>query len=125
MTVQAKRTITQSLSWLLATLLLVVAVGGKSWSVLPEKSRSVPATEKSTATPEKQSEQANVSALSLDAVVTPASSFDFSQQYYVLPPPSWRAIEVLTTVPACFHEFFHFFSYFRKVFGHHIAINAP
>ncbi|HEV7351141.1 hypothetical protein [Telluribacter sp.] len=106
-------------------MLLLVAVGGKSWSVTQEGKQKVATEQKATAADERQPDAARMSELSLDAVVIPASSFDFAQTFYLLPPPTWRFVEVASALPASFSEPFHFFSYFRKVFGHHIAINAP
>jgi hypothetical protein len=113
------------MSWLLATLLLLVAVGGKSWSVSQETKYQVPVAQQGTSADESRPDAAKVSQLSLDAVVTPATSFDFSQISYLLPPPTWRFVEVASSIPASFTVPFYLFSYFRNVFGHHIAINAP
>ncbi|GAB3177251.1 hypothetical protein [Telluribacter humicola] len=109
----------------MATILLMVAVGGKSWSVSQEGKHKVALEQKATAADESRSDAAKVSELSLDAVVIPAASFDFAQAIYLLPPPTWHFVEVATAIPASFSEPFYLFSYFRKVFGHHIAINAP
>lgn len=67
----------------------------------------------------------SVDAPLLDAVVTPAASFDFGPQHCFQLAHSQRGTRLLSQVPACFSEFFHFFAYFRNVFGHHIVINAP
>jgi hypothetical protein len=77
------------------------------------------------AKPEKATAQ--LSAKSLEAVVAPAVQLgDSGQTVFLLPAPT-LIILLLLSVPLLRHFTLpHFyFSFFRHVFGHHIATNAP
>lgn len=102
--------------------MLVAAVAGKSWTVpsLPvEKDKTEQTSQKAT------DETATISELSLHAVVTPALSFDFSKSLYVLPHVETYTFQDKEKVPFAHRTLFYYFSYFRKIFGHFIAPNAP
>ncbi|MCY7357690.1 MAG: hypothetical protein LH609_09495 [Rudanella sp.] len=68
-----------------------------------------------------------VSMASFEAVVTPATSFDFGETVWLLPPPVMAVLLLLAAVTIRFvvSEPYFYFSYFRNVFGHFIAPNAP
>jgi len=68
-----------------------------------------------------------VSTTSFEAVVTPATSFDFGETVWLLPPPVMAVLLLLAAVTVRFviSEPYFYFSYFRHVFGHFIAPNAP
>ncbi len=108
-------------------MMLLVAVAGKSWSVasLPvekekaEQSSSKDTSEKST------DDKATVSELSLHAVVIPALSFDFTQSWFVLPQVFLHRFEEKSAIHLAARTSYYYFSYFRHVFGHHIAPNGP
>ncbi|RRB04627.1 hypothetical protein [Larkinella rosea] len=112
-------------SLFLTGLLLLVASGGPSW--LPVEQLPVPQTvqkpknEKSTG----DAQQVIVQATSFDAVVTPALTFGFTQTVYLLPPTVLFFLLKQTVIPRHFEIPHFYFSFFRFVFGHHIAINAP
>jgi hypothetical protein len=103
-------------------MMLCVAIAGKSWTVssLPVEKDTSEQTSKSTT-----DHSTTVSELSLHAVVTPAVSFDFSQSLFVLPYLIQYSIQEKVSVPLACRTPFYYFSYFRHVFGHHIAPNAP
>ena len=117
-----QRHISKILSSLLAALVLLVAVAGKSWTVpsLPvEKDKTEQSSKKAT------EEAPTVSELSLHAVVTPAVSFDFDKSLFVVAHVLSYSIEDNIKVPPLWKTPFYYFSYFQHVFGHHIAPNAP
>lgn len=68
-----------------------------------------------------------LSTTSFEAVVTPATSFDFGETVWLLPPPVMAVLLLLAAVTVRFvaSEPYFYFSYFRNVFGHFIAPNAP
>ena len=68
-----------------------------------------------------------VNTASFEAVVTPATSFDFGETVWLLPPPVTAVLLLLAAVTVRFvvSEPYFYFSYFRNVFGHFIAPNAP
>lgn len=70
---------------------------------------------------------AQVSAAGYEAVVTPAVTFDGGTQTAFLLPAPTLLILLLLSVPLLryFTIPHYFFSYFRHVFGHVIAPNAP
>jgi hypothetical protein len=117
------------LGGLLTVLILTVAVGNKAWYAHIQETTKASlhqqAASKAASDPANDSPvQTVVSELS--AIVTPATSFAFQHTGYLLPTPTWSlllAVSVVVIQP--FHEPFFFLSYFRKVFGHYIAINAP
>ena len=129
---QTKKIINQTISLMLASMLLMVA-GMRSWSdygnsvqkfAQPVKSiaREV-SHKKSPNTADDQ--QATVSALSLDAVITPAISFDFSHYFYFAPQPVWHFIQSQHIVIVDYQESYFLFSCFSRVFARYIVTNAP
>jgi hypothetical protein len=120
------------MSFVLAIMLLMVA-GMRSWSDQSDKTQQYAAqakeigkdlTKNSAAQSPEQS-QAKVSALSLDAVITPALSFDFSHYFYFLPQPVWQFVTAKSVIPVVFTESVFLFSYFHRIFGRFIVTNAP
>ena len=120
------------MSFVLAIMLLMVA-GMRSWSDQSEVTQQYAAhakeigkdfTKKSAAQSPDQS-QAKVSALSLDAVITPALSFDFSHYFYFLPQAVWHFVASESVVPVVFTASVFLFSYFHRIFGRFIVTNAP
>ncbi len=113
------------MSLFLTGLLLLVASGGPSWlsvEQLPAKQTvQTPKKEKKAA----DAQQVVVQATSFDAVVTPALTFGFAQTVYLLPPPVLFFVLKQTVIPRYSEVPYFYFSFFRYVFGHHIAINAP
>ncbi len=107
--------------------MLLVAVAGKSWSVASpsvqkgQTEQSADKAKKGSAT----DDAATVSELSLHAVVTPALSFDFTKSLFVASHTFLYHFEEKVAIPLAARTSFYFFSYFRHVFGHHIAPNAP
>ncbi|MGA0556399.1 hypothetical protein ACO2Q8_07105 [Larkinella sp. VNQ87] len=123
---QQPKDLIRLMSLFLTGLLLLVASGGLSWlsvEQLPAKQtvQSAAKNEKKA----KDTQQATVQAASFDAVVTPALTFGFSQPVYLLPPPVLFFVLKQTVIPRFFEIPYFYFSFFRYVFGHHIAINAP
>lgn len=117
-----KRHISQIMSSLLAALMLLVAVAGKSWSVAPDSD----VKGKTEQTADKTADDsATLSELSLHAVVTPALSFDFEKALFVLPFLFQYSTQEKVAVPLACRIPFYYFSYFQYIFGHHIAPNAP
>lgn len=115
---------------MLATLLLFTAVWGhgnvtQAKPLVAHKEVAQPAKSgKATDTP---SSAVKLSAARFEAVVTPAVQLGESGQTAFLLPAPTLLIFLLLSVPLLrFFTFPHFyFSYFRHVFGHHIATNAP
>ena len=112
-------------SLLLASLMLFLAAWSHELPMASTSAKKDVAAHKQTKKTGVPSET-KVQAASLIAVVTPAASFDFIQTAYLLPPPVlvllWLAVVPLLrifTIP------YFYFSYFRHVFGHYIAPNAP
>lgn len=120
------RVIQRFSSLLLATLLLFTAVwghGGFDHSYKASKA-SVNQPSKST---DPHSSDAQLSATQFEAVVTPATTFDVGGQTAFLLPAPTLVILLLLSTPLLRHFTIphYFFSYFRHVFGHAIAPNAP
>lgn len=130
---QTKKIINQTISLLLASMLLMVA-GARSWSdnvnsvqKFAQNTKSIAkgiSHEKSTSNT-ADDHQATVSALSLDAVITPAISFDFSHYFYFAPQPVWQFIESQHIVVIDYQESYFLFSCFSRVFARYIVTNAP
>lgn len=130
--VKTSKVINQTISLLLAAMLLMVA-GARSWSnntdTVQKFAKSARAITKGLSqdqtsnTPDDQ--QATVSALSLDAVITPAISFDFSHYFYFAPQPVWQFVESKQIVEVAFQESHFLFSCFSRVFARYIVTNAP
>lgn len=112
---------------MLAVMLLMVA-GARSWS--DHKGTDSHFTSKTVGKPLSKgsaddASQPKVAALSLDAVITPAISFDFSHYFYFLPQPTWQFVADTLVVRTTFRESFFLFSYFHRIFGRFIVTNAP
>lgn len=129
---KAQRVINQTMSFVLAIMLLMVA-GMRSWSDQSDVTQKYAATAKeigkdftkNPSSPSPEQSQAKVSALSLDAVITPALSFDFAHYFYFLPQPVWHFVASASVVPVVFTESVFLFSYFHRIFGRFIVTNAP
>lgn len=130
--VKTVRVFNQAISLMLAIMLLMVA-GARSWSDHSDrgsyhgaKAEAVAKdlTKKATAH-SGQSEQPEVSALSLNAVITPAISFDFYQFFYFLAQPVWHFVAKKSIVRTAFSEPVFLVSSFQRVFGRFIVTNAP
>ncbi len=117
---------------MLAVMLLTVA-GARSWSDHTDGSAFQGAKTEAIAkdlakkanAQSGQSEQPEVSALSLNAVITPAISFDFYQYLYFLPQPVWHFVAKKLVVRTAFSEPVYLVSHFQRVFGRFIVTNAP
>lgn len=107
----------------LLTLLLLLSATVKPLLITYEQAKVVVPASKKDKT--EKEEKPSIQTLSLDAVVTPALSFDFTQEFYLLPAPLFSTILSNVKLPKQFDTFYYFFSFFRNVFGHHIATNAP
>ncbi|CAG5009160.1 hypothetical protein DYBT9275_04435 [Dyadobacter sp. CECT 9275] len=121
----------RTITLLMATMLLMVA-GVKTWSLKEvygqEKQVSGPdfhASDAGDASGEKGSQGAVISSLSLDAVITPALSFDFFQGFYILPEPLWQLISDPAAAFITFEEPYFLVSSFCRIFGSYIVTNAP
>lgn len=124
------RVIQRLSSLLLASLLLFTAVWGYGQAA-QEKAlfakKQVAEQAKSGNTTDSHSSDAQLSTAQFEAVVIPAITLDGgSQTAFLLPAPT-LVILLLLSVPLLRHYTLpHFyFSYFKHVFGHHIATNAP
>jgi len=71
--------------------------------------------------------ETQINTAAFEAVVTPATSFDFGETVWLLPPPVMAVLLLLAavTVRLIVSEPYFYFSFFRNVFGHFIAPNAP
>jgi hypothetical protein len=125
MNVQRPTNISRILSLFLTGIMLLMAVVGPNWSSAPVMAKASVATEKQAGKATDQPEETVIKAASFEAVVTPATSFDFSQVVYLLPPTVQLTVRDLPKIPRLFEVPYFYFSYFRNVFGHHIATNAP
>ncbi len=120
----------RSVSLALAGLLLFLA-GWGNISMGQETAAKTPVQKTSTAQKAGKTTDAptdaQVSTASFEAVVTPATSFDFGETVWLLPPPVMAVLLLLAAVTVRFvvTEPYFYFSYFRNVFGHFIAPNAP
>ena len=130
--VKTKKVINQTISLLLATMLLMVA-GAKSWSNNNDTVRHISKSAKAitkgisgdAAANTPDDHPATVSALAIDAVITPALSFDFSHYFYFAPQPVWQFVESQQLVEIAFRESHFLFSCFSRVFARYIVTNAP
>lgn len=107
----------------LAVLLLFLATTGQM--VRAKSVVKKPATEQTTKQDKAQDEPTVVQALSLEAVVSPALSFDFQQDFYFLPALFCVEFSEAKGLFKRFDVFYYFFSFFRNVFGFFIVTNAP
>ena len=125
---KTKRIINQTITLLLAAMLLMVA-GVKSWSVQNDSAKKLPAIAKSLIHGEQSStaddNQAKVTSLSLDAVITPAISFDFSHYFYFLPQAVWHFVCQESIVSFFFEEPYFLVTGFARIFGTYVVTNAP
>lgn len=120
-----------SVSLALASLLLFLAgwghtpMGAKTVAKAPVQKTA--AAQKANKTATNAPTETQVSTASFEAVVTPATSFDFGETVWLLPPPVMAVLLLLAavTVRLIFSEPYFYFSFFRNVFGHFIAPNAP
>ncbi|GAB3892293.1 hypothetical protein [Spirosoma agri] len=124
------RVIQRLSSLFLAFLLLSLAVGGYSGGVdhkTVTTKKAVAEQSKTGKATDSQSSDAHLSAAQFEAVVTPAITVDGNSQTAFLLPAPTLVILLLLSVPLLRHFTIpHFyFSYFKFVFGHHIATNAP
>jgi hypothetical protein len=109
----------------MTALLLITSTAGRSLAISIKKNAKKPVAEhKKTTKDSKQKAPTVVQAIAFEAVVTPALAYDFTQDFYFLPLPIFFEIPNVS-IPKRFEVFYYFFSFFRNVFGHHIAINAP
>lgn len=115
---------TRLISTALAMLLLVTSIAGKALS-LPQADVKKAIAEKASKDKKAKDECPVIQEMSLEAVVAPALSFDFEQSFYFLPTIFSIELPFVSTLPKRFDIFYYFFSFFRNVFGHFIAINAP
>jgi hypothetical protein len=128
--VQTRRFINQTITLLMATMLLMVS-GAKSWS--GDEGQGITHNEKALfenlaqEDPSKAPEgnQATVSSLSLHAVITPAISFDFFQYFYFLPSAVWSFVKKEKAVEVIYTETSKLLSCFNRIFGRYIVTNAP
>lgn len=70
-------------------------------------------------------DQAMVSSLSLNAVITPAISFDFYQYFYFLPSAIWSFEPKEVVSEVAYAETTYLLSCFNRIFGRYIVTNAP
>ncbi|MFD2932345.1 hypothetical protein [Spirosoma flavum] len=116
---------------LLATLLLFTAVWGHGnvtqAKALVTHKEAIAEQAKSQKATDASSSATQLSAAQFEAVVTPAIQLGESgQTAFLLPAPTLLILLLLSVPLLRFFTFPHFyFSYFRHVFGHHIATNAP
>ncbi|TLU98314.1 hypothetical protein FEN17_24830 [Dyadobacter luticola] len=117
---------------MLAIMLLMVA-GARSWSdhsgsiqSYTSKSKEIAKDLTKKGAPQSSdADQAKVSTLSLDAVITPAISFDFSHYFYFAPQPVWQFVVSESVIRVAFEESVFLVSYFHRIFGRFIVTNAP
>ena len=122
------RVIQRFSSLMLATLLLFTAVWGYG-NVTPVKPlvAQKAAAEHAKSGKADNSTGAQLSTAQFEAVVTPAIQLgDSGQSAFLLPVPTLVILLLLSVALLRHFTLPHFyFSYFRHVFGHHIATNAP
>lgn len=123
--VKTAKLFNQALSLMLAAL-LVLAAGARTWSDhAGQVSHSKADKTLAQKAPGADSEQAKLSAVSLDAVITPAISFDFAHYFYFTPQPVWHFVASLSVAGTAYQESFFLFTYFHRIFGRYIVTNAP
>lgn len=117
---------------LLASLLLFTAVwspGGLAYKqAAATKAKAVAQhAAKSGKTQGTHQDETKLSAAGFEAVAAPAITIDCGNQTVFLLPAPTLLILLLLSVPLLRHFTLphYFFSYFRHVFGHAIAPNAP
>ena len=117
---------------MLAIMLLMVA-GARSWSDHTDRgayngAKTAAIAKDLSKKADAQSDHADqpeLSALSLNAVITPAISFGFYHYLYFLPQPVWHFVARKLVVRTAFSEPVFLVSYFQRVFGRFIVTNAP
>ncbi|WP_157634636.1 hypothetical protein [Spirosoma panaciterrae] len=124
------RVIQRFSSLMLATLLLFTAIWGHGNTAQAKPlmtPKPVSQQSKSGKATDAPSSNAQLSAAQFEAVVTPAIKVGESgQTAFLLPEPTLVILLLLSVVLLQHFTLPHFyFSYFRHVFGHHIATNAP
>ena len=109
--------------------MLLMVAGVKSWSVQNDFTKKLPAIAKSLLHGEKSGaaddNQAEVTSLSLDAVITPAISFDFCHYFYFLPQEVWHFVFKKPVFSFFFEEPYFLFTGFARIFGTSVVTNAP
>lgn len=118
------------MSLFLTGLLLLVAggivtPGGLAWTSVKSVEKLAVQTKSDNDKANKPSSDLIIKAASLEAVVTTAVSFDFSHVMFLLPQPSVILRVSQPMLSRLFEVPYFYFSYFRHIFGHHIASNAP
>lgn len=124
------RVIQRLSSLLLATMLLFTAVwvpGGLAHQQALQTKKVAAKHAKSAKAADSHADDAQLSAAGFEAVAAPAITIDGgSQTVFLLPAPTLLFLLLLSvlllqdfTIPH------YYFSYFRHVFGHAIAPNAP
>jgi hypothetical protein len=115
--------ITRLFSASLAVLLLFLATAGQTLGAKSVVKK--PVAEQKTSKDNNSDEQPVLQSLSLEAVVSPALSFDFQQDFYFLPAVFYIELSENKGLFKRFDVFYYFFSFFRNVFGFFIVTNAP
>lgn len=119
--------ITQWLSLSFVVLLLTASVTCGSFSIPGEfkNDRVSHLLSKEKSLKDTSSDEVPViSELKLNAVVTHFSSFDFDKAFFQI-VHEWIPARLKTVIPLAFSIPHYYLQFFRYVFGHHIAINAP
>jgi hypothetical protein len=118
--------ITQWLSLSFVVLLLTASVTCGSFSIpnnLDTQAEHLISGQKSKS--EKTAEELPViSELKLNAIVTHFSSYDFDRVFLPI-VQEWISVRISSVIPRIFNIPYYYLQFFRYVFGHHIAINAP
>lgn len=117
--------ITQWLSLSFVILLLTASITCGSFSLPNElKAPSSELLAQKTLPTNTDETSTVIGELKFTAVVTHFSSFSF-EQVYLLPVRDWFPIVLTDLIPQAFCIPHYYLQFFRYVFGHHIAINAP
>ncbi|WP_229206912.1 hypothetical protein [Dyadobacter crusticola] len=115
---------------MLAAAMLLVVAGAWCWSDYAGLGQNFAGKNKEIAQKNAQEQassqiKAKVSTLSMEAVIAPAVSFDFSHYIYFLPQLAWHFVARKLAVRFAFQESFFLVSYFQKIFGKFVVTNAP
>jgi hypothetical protein len=125
--VKTRRLIHQTITLLLASMLLLMA-GMRPWSEA-DSGKKPPGVAKSVSVDDQhgssEDTQPQLSSLLLDAVITPAVSFDFYQHFHFLPQVVWHFVPLKPWVSFRFAEPFFLVTGFARIFGVSIVTNAP
>ncbi|GAB2598867.1 hypothetical protein [Spirosoma areae] len=124
------RVIQRLSSLMLVTLLLFTAVWGNSNAANTKAllaKKAIAEQAKSGKSADVPSSNTLLSAAQFEAVVTPAVELGESgQTAFLLPAPTLIILVLLSVALLRHFTLPHFyFAYFKHVFGHHIATNAP